>query len=133
MTYNRHYQFVVSPNTTDRKLGASVTWPEVPTLALFLDSFTPFARSSLLHHAATHVRGVTVWILQKVMMKEADADLPGLLHLRAQLCVELPRKVPCRAQGLTRMLGRKRNGIRFQHILRPSCGALQRSQPWIIT
>jgi hypothetical protein len=40
MTYNLHFHFFVSPNTTDRLLGASVTWRQVPAL-LLLDLFLP--------------------------------------------------------------------------------------------
>ena len=89
MTYNQHFQFFVSPNTIDQQLGASVTWPSVPAL-LLLDLFTPSARSTLLYQAATHAPGV--WILRKTMPRATDADLSVLLHLRAQLCVELPGK-----------------------------------------
>jgi len=89
MTYNPHFHFFVSPNSTDRLLGASVTWPLVPAL-LLLDSFMPSARSAILRQAAAHAPGV--WILRKTMLKNADADLPDLLHLRAQLCIELPGK-----------------------------------------
>ena len=89
MTYNPHYQFFVPPHTNDRQLGASTTWPQVPAL-LLLDSFVPSARSALLHQAATHAPGV--WILRKTTPKDVDADLPDLLHQRAQLCIELPGK-----------------------------------------
>ena len=89
MTYNPHYQFFVSPHTNDRQLGASTTWPQVPAL-LLLDSFVPSARSALLHQAATHAPGV--WILRKITPKDVDADLPDLLHQRAQLCIKLPGK-----------------------------------------
>ena len=79
MTYNQHFQFFVSPNTVDQQLGSSVTWPSVPAL-LLLDSFTPSARSTLLHQAAAHAPGV--WILRKTMPRATDADLSVLLHLR---------------------------------------------------
>jgi hypothetical protein len=49
MTYNQHFQFFVSPNSVDRQLGVSVTWPQLPAL-LFLDSFARFARLELLQH-----------------------------------------------------------------------------------
>ncbi len=89
MTYHQHFQFFISPNSIDSQLGASVTWPPVPAL-LLLDSFTPSARSALLRQAAAH--GPGVWILRKTVTTAADTDSSTLLHLRAQLCLELPGK-----------------------------------------
>ena len=71
MTYNPHSQFFASPNTTDRQLGASTTWPQVPAL-LLLDSFVPSARSALLHQAATVTHAQGVWILRKTTPKDVD-------------------------------------------------------------
>ena len=50
----------------------------------------PSARSAILRQAEAHAPWG--WIVWKIMLKDADANLPDLLHLRAQLCVELPGK-----------------------------------------
>jgi hypothetical protein len=91
--------------------------------AIFLlDSFTPSARSALLHQAAAHAPGV--WLLRKTMLKAADVDLSDLRalaspacaavrtaarKLRAHLCVGLP---VCR---VVHKDGRELNGIPSQH------------------
>jgi hypothetical protein len=87
MNYNQHFQFFVSPNTVDQQLGASVTWPSVPAL-LLLDSFTPSARSTLLHQAATHAPGL--WILRKTvpsrLIRAVQEELISAHKIHAQTC-----------------------------------------------
>ncbi len=84
MTYNQRFQFFVSPNSIDRQLCARHR-PQEPALLNWTHLRLPPLRQAAAH-------ALEVWILQKTMMKAADADSSDLLHLRAQQCVELPGK-----------------------------------------
>jgi hypothetical protein len=103
MTYTLHLLLFVSPNSIERQLDASVTWPPVSAL-LLLDSFTPSSisvrlrlSSALLHQAAAHAQGV--WNQRKTMLKAADPDLSDFA---SPVCsaMRAARKKPCRAQRL---------------------------------
>jgi ribonuclease HI len=87
VTYNPHFQYFVSPNVLDQKLGASDQWPQTPAL-LLLDSFPPSSRSALLAHAAGHAPGV--WILRSAKNRDLRSDLVELQRVRAVMLVELP-------------------------------------------
>ena len=88
ITFNPHFSYFNSPDSSDSVLGSSMGWPAESAL-LLLDSFMPLQREAITQQACDHTHEVWIVRLDRPS-NNAIADMQLIRGNRASLVAVIP-------------------------------------------